>query len=214
MEENNITKISLSTFFLIIAIITICVMGYFIYISNSKIKDMKLNEKDLNNKISELEDKSEQNNVNSSTNEEKTFNQSPNVSNNENNITYSNFKGKYIANLKNSQETTQDVETKVILYLYENGNYNYNNIPGTDAGHVGYYTISGNNLILHEILACANDIGRKITSDTITLKINNDNTITDNTLNVTLKKASIIDENDYDLITTELKNALNNNSLS
>ena len=55
MEEKGTIKISLSTFFLIIAIIAICVMGFFIY----KLNDDKIASTDqlseLKNKISQLE---------------------------------------------------------------------------------------------------------------------------------------------------------------
>ena len=51
MEEKKVTKISLSTFFLIIAIIAIGVMGYFLYASNAKTNDMISNEKELNAKF-------------------------------------------------------------------------------------------------------------------------------------------------------------------
>ena len=47
MEEKKVTKISLSTFFLILAIIAICVMGFFIY----KLNDDKTKESE---KVSEL----------------------------------------------------------------------------------------------------------------------------------------------------------------
>lgn len=212
MEEKKVTKISLSTFFLILAIIAICVMGYFLYVSNSKTADMISNEKELNAKIAKLENeitskqdqtKTEQNNVNSSNSN----------SNEVSNITFSSLSGIYIGDAKVESGTTPNGETEVRLYLYENGSFEYNDSPGLGSGKVGYYTFSDNNIILHEVLLCANDIGRTITSDTMTLKINSDNSITDNKINAVLKKSSQKIENKNDVISTELKNALNNNSL-
>lgn len=212
MEEKKVTKISLSTFFLILAIIAICVMGYFLYVSNSKTADMISNEKELNAKIAKLENeitskqdqtKTEQNNVNSSNSN----------SNEVSNITFSSLSGIYIGDAKVESRTTPNGETEVRLYLYENGSFEYNDSPGLGSGKVGYYTFSDNNIILHEVLLCANDIGRTITSDTMTLKINSDNSITDNKINAVLKKSSQKIENKNDVISTELKNALNNNSL-
>ena len=62
MEEKNATKISLSTFFLILAVITIIVMGIFIYklnndktIESSKVSELSsriANLEELNNNIS------------------------------------------------------------------------------------------------------------------------------------------------------------------
>ena len=57
MEEKKVKKISLSTFFLILAIITICIMCFFLYNSTLKTNDMISNEKELNAKIAELENK-------------------------------------------------------------------------------------------------------------------------------------------------------------
>lgn len=60
MEEKKTTKISLSTFFLILAIIAICVMGYFIYkLNDDKVKATE-QVSQLNNKVTLLEnDKTE-----------------------------------------------------------------------------------------------------------------------------------------------------------
>ena len=99
------------------------------------------------------------------------------------------------------------------MYLYENGSFNYKNNPGLDSGSIGYYTFNDNELVLHEVVECGNDIGRRITSNTIKIQMNKDNSITDSKLNATLKKSTQKIENKTDLISTELKNALNNKSL-
>lgn len=204
MEEKKVIKISLSTFFLILAIIAICVMGYFLYVSNSKTADMISNEKELNAKIAKLENeitskqeqiKAEQNSVNSSS------------------VTFSSLSGIYAGDVKIEPGMSQDEETEVTLYLYENGSFKYDDHPGLASCKIGYYTFDENNIILHEVLLGANDIGRTITSDTITLKINSDKSITDSKLNVVLKKTSQKIENTTDIISSELKSALNNNSL-
>lgn len=220
MEEKKVIKVSLSMFFLIITIIVICVMGYFLYVSNSKTADMISNEKELNAKISKLENEitikqNQQNNANTS-NLNETDNANNTASNSsfiESNITFSSLNGIYIGDIKAGPGTTTNGETEVKLYLYENGSFEYKDSPGLESGKIGYYTFSDNNIILHTLLLCGNDIGRTITSDTITLKINTDNSITDTKLNSVLKKSSQVIENKTDVISTELKNALNNNSL-
>lgn len=225
MEEKKVTKISLSTFFLILAIIAICVMVYFLYVSNTKANDMISKEKELNAKIVKLEDdiaikqtqiNATNNNVNSdSTNSNEVSNSNiiSNSSTVENRLTFSSLSGVYVGDAKVEPGTTPDGETEVRLYLYENGSFSYKDNPGLDSGSIGYYTFNDNDLILHEVVACGNDIGRTITSNTMTLQINSDNSITDSKLNATLKKLSQKMENKTDIISSELKNALNNNSL-
>lgn len=212
MEEKKTTKIKVLTFFLIFAIIAIGVMGYFLYDSNSKTTDMIAKEKELNSKIAELENKitNKQEPIKA---EQKNVNSSNLNSNEESNITVSSLSGIYVGDAKAESGTTLDGETEVRLYLYENGSFEYKDSPGLNSGKVGYYTFSDNNIILHEVLLCANDIGRTITSDTMILKINSDYSITDSKLDAVLKKSSQKIENKTDVISTELKNALNNNSL-
>ena len=55
MEEKKSTKISLSTFFLIIAIIAICVMGFFIYKLNDDKTKATEKVSELNNQVAKLE---------------------------------------------------------------------------------------------------------------------------------------------------------------
>ena len=199
VEEKKVTKISIATFFLIFAIVVIGIMGYFLYTSNIKTADMMANERELNTKIAKLEDEilSKQNQIQ----DEK---------NNNNKTSWS---GIYVGDAEIEPGTTPDGETKVRLYLYENGSFKYEDSPGLSSGHVGYYTINENDLVLHEIVECANDIGRTITNNTISLKINKDNTITDSKLKAVLKRTSDQMEEKSNVISTELKNALNNNSL-
>lgn len=56
MEEKKTIKISLSTFFLIIAIIAICIMGFFIYKLNTEKTTAIEQVKSLNNKVYNLEE--------------------------------------------------------------------------------------------------------------------------------------------------------------
>ena len=55
MEEKKTTKISLSTFFLILAIIAICVMGFFIYKLNDDKTKATEKVSELNNQVAKLE---------------------------------------------------------------------------------------------------------------------------------------------------------------
>lgn len=54
MEEKNVIKISLSTFFIIIAMITICVMGFFIYKLNNEKTTATEQISSLNNQINNM----------------------------------------------------------------------------------------------------------------------------------------------------------------
>lgn len=140
-------------------------------------------------------------------------NTSSNNSTGEKNITFSSLSGIYIGDSKVDSGTTPSNESKVYLYLYEDGEFCYDNSPGLASGYIGYYTFDDNNLILHAVVKCANDIGRTITSDVIKLKINSDNSITDSNLNAVLKKDSQKIENKTGIISAELKSALNNKVL-
>ena len=57
MEEKKVTKISLSTFFLILAIIAICVMGYFIYKLNDDKTKATEKVSELNNQVAKFQKK-------------------------------------------------------------------------------------------------------------------------------------------------------------
>lgn len=84
MEEKNVTKISLSTFFLILAIIAIIVMGIFIYkINNDKTAEiqksieLQAQENSLNGTVSDLQEKNNNTiNDNSSTSNSETISSS------------------------------------------------------------------------------------------------------------------------------------------
>ena len=189
-------------------------MGYFLYNANSKKVDILSYEKELNAQIAKLEDeiknkneeietKPTQNTVN--TNIQET---TDNTSSTTNNITYSYLKGTYKGTVSNERE-----QGEVYLILCENGIYFYQDILGTAAGSEGYYIFDGNDLTLHQILRCANDPGRTIASDTITLKINDDNSISDSKLNTVLKKSSNTVQTEYD-ICNELKTSLDSNLLN
>ena len=222
MEEKKCTKVSVSTFLLIITIIALGVMGFFLYKINDEKTKATEQVSELNNQVKTLENSvnSLQKTIEETSNTNKTATISTNVTETKKedvqyktNTSFSSLSGIYVGDAKVEPGTTPDGETEVKLYLYENGSFVYNDSPGLGSGHVGYYTFNDNNLILHEVLACGNDIGRTITSDTITLKINSDNSITDSKLNATLTKSSQKIDNKTDIISTELKNALNNKSL-
>ena len=164
-------------------------MGYFLYVSNIKKNDMTLKEKELNEKISKLQNDITANSQSQNNNNTKNNNEKENTDSNQvtNNITTSSLSGLYVGNAKVEPGITPDGDTEVYLYLYEDGGFIYNNMPGLASGVSGYYTYNGNDLILHEIIDMANDIGRTIINDTMTLKINEDSSITDSKLSVVLK---------------------------
>lgn len=62
-------------------------------------------------------------------------------------------------------------------------------------------------------LLCGNDIGRTIINETMTLKINEDGSITDNKLSAVLKKSSQKITDEKGIISLQLKSALKDNAL-
>ena len=132
---------------------------------------------------------------------------------NENNLTFSSLSGLYVGDAAVEPGTTPGGETKVRLYMYEDGSFHYFNEPGLGSGVMGYYTFNDNEIILHGIVGCANDIGRTIISDSITIKINSDKSLTDSKLSAILKKSSDGFENETNIISRQLKSALEMNVL-
>lgn len=114
MEEKNVTKISLSTFFLILAIIAIIVMGIFIYKLNNdksveiqKSTELQSQVNSLNGTINDLQGKittiSETINKNSSN--EKIIDKDTNITSNtstQNKQNVNNEKQQYVGTYKNS----------------------------------------------------------------------------------------------------------------
>ncbi|MBQ2937757.1 MAG: hypothetical protein IJE05_02605 [Clostridia bacterium] len=90
MEEKKVIKISLSTVFLVIAIILIFIMAYYIYVekanANKEIASLEANAINMQNTINDLQGKIDNisNTINSSTNKESNNSQSNNTSSNEN----------------------------------------------------------------------------------------------------------------------------------
>ena len=191
MEQENNTKINVSNIFLIFAIIIIFIMGYLLYSSKTKINEI-INENSILS------------NSNYTT---------PSYSSPEKNISFDSLKGIYIGNIQVEPGTTLDNETEVSLYLYEDGSFRYYDRPGLGSGIVGYYTFNNTEIILHEILICANDVGRTITNNILTFKLDNNNSILDSNLNTVLTKSSQKIENKNNIISEDLKTAINNNAL-
>ncbi|MCR5146323.1 MAG: hypothetical protein K6B70_03120 [Clostridia bacterium] len=128
-------------------------------------------------------------------------------------ITFSSLTGLYVGDAKVEPGTTPNGETKVRLYLYEDGCFEYYNQPGIGAHIIGYYTFKDNELVLHEVVGCANDPGRSIIDGTKTMKINDDKSFADSKLNATLTKSSDKFENQTSIMSKELKTALDNKFL-
>lgn len=131
----------------------------------------------------------------------------------ENDVSFSSLTGLYVGDAKVESGTTPNGETTVRLYLYEDGSFQYDNHPGLASGIIGYYTFNDNEIVLHGIIGCANDIGRTIISESMTMKINEDKSFTDSKLNATLKKSSDKFENQTNIISRVLKAALEMNVL-
>ena len=162
MEEKKTTKISLSTFFLILAIIAICVMGYFIYKLNDDKTKATEQVSDLNNRVTLLESSNNDTQetiiekTNTNTEIEKNNSESV-VDNTTSAYSYENISGYFTFNEKipvNYGTYTSDTEAHKYLYLYENGMYFYDSGLGTaNSVEYGNYVIKDNNIILHQWFA-------------------------------------------------------------
>lgn len=179
MEEKKVIKISLSTFFLILAIIVI-IMGVFIYklyneksIDTKKTTELQAKVDNLNGTLSELQEKN----------------------NNISNTIYSNntsIENITTSNITSDNKTTKDT-SKIVLegnYIFENSDVGYEfnkngnvSILGNVSETKGTYTTTGENEItitLKEESVTDIDTG-KTTSTTInrteTIKVVDENTL-------------------------------------
>lgn len=193
MEEKKTIKISLSTFFLILTIIAIGAMGFFIYkLNDDKTKEIE-QANELRKKISVLESENNTLKQKESTYTQNATNQVANKNNveektiettNVNNC--SSVKGIYKAEATDPRGDKGEVQ----LTLNEDGTFAYYYVPNFETHYEGYYTIDGNNIILHAILGCGNDIGAGMIDETIKIEYNKDNVVDNDKLNITLKKSS------------------------
>lgn len=145
MEEKKVTKISLSTFFLILAIIVILFMVYYIYTekkdSDKEISTLKENTEEMKNTINSLQEKSNStsNTINSNINNENNdYQQNTTTSNIENKgVTFSNNEIK--TTLQNYLDLIGAKEGSPINMLVKLGlcNYgDYNNVTPTDDNYI------------------------------------------------------------------------------
>ena len=208
MEEKKVIKISLSTFFLILAIVAICFMGYFIYKLNSERMSTSKQVSELNRKITLLESNQSEPKeevVETST----TIDETP-KNNAENAISYNDISGIY----EGSKKMTDGSTVSYYLYLFENGTYKYT--YGTDIllGTVGNYIIVDNTIKLNKFFDTASSAGMVATLGKFEITINDDTSLTDASkvteedglpYNITLKKSS-----NKDLITDYNNTNINN----
>lgn len=185
MEEKNVTKINLSNFFLILALITIIVMGIFIYkLNNDKIAEIQKSAElqsqvnNLNGSMNDIQGKinniSEtiinQDNKNETTNNEmKVQENDSKVSNNEG-INNKRISGRFAQNLPEDEGG----------YWFDAGEYWFKN-NGTvekvsSATTSGVYTINGNIINIHWTETDVDDVDVSEMQDTEIL-IKDDNTL-------------------------------------
>ena len=181
MEEKNVTKISLSTFFLILAIIAIIVMGIFIYKLNNdktaeiqKSTELQSQVNSLNSTVNDLQGKI--NNISETINSTNTVNNSvtSNTSQtNVNNITSLKL-GKYtVDQVKLDEGGVSNEECGV--KLQENNQFEI--YMGYGSQHSGKYEIKDNNLICKSNLLTSESGGyfENKTDVVFTFKIINNN---------------------------------------
>lgn len=124
MEEKKAIKISFSTFFLIITIIAIGIMGFFIYKLNYDKTKATAQVNELSNRVSLLESTKKEPTIieKTNTNAEITKNNSDSVvDNTKSAYSYDNIKGLYKYNKKLNADSTAQYE----LCLLDNGTFSY-----------------------------------------------------------------------------------------
>lgn len=177
MDKKGPTKISLSTFFLLLALIVIIIMSFVIYNLYNKNLTNTNQKLSLSNSRSETvtsdytieENTSSANNTlntNSSTNEKKSY-------------SYNTVKGLYKGIATDNLEE-ENSNRNYELYLYEDGTFSFANYTSSSSGKIGNYTIVDNSINLNYLFSTGNDASLTATSGKKTLKINNDGSITDN----------------------------------
>ena len=159
MEEKKTIKISMSTFFLIIAIIAICVMGFFIYKLNDEKNTATEQLTTLNSKSANTENKKSitEDNTNKTSNTQNSI-EAANIKETTENkdietYTYENISGYFTFNEKIPVDYgtyTSDTEAHNFLYLYENGTFFYEHgFVNARATGCGNYIIKDNKIILN-----------------------------------------------------------------
>ena len=196
MEEKKAIKISFSTFFLIITIIAIGIMGFFIYKLNYDKTKATAQVNELSNRVSLLESTKKEPTIieKTNTNAEITKNNSDSVvDNNKSAYSYDNIKGLYKYNKKLNADSTAQYE----LCLLDNGTFSYNYMTEFDHALWGNYIIVNDEIILNQLFTTESDVGiHAIEEGKIKLKINSDGTITDTNelLNVEAKYKKLFKE--------------------
>lgn len=188
MEEKNVTKISLSTFLLIIAIIAIIIMGVFIYnLNNEKTAEIQ--------KISELQ--SQVNSLNGTINnlQEELSTISENINSNNSNENTSSDASETINNNSSNENTSSTKEYQISGIYYQKDalgdepNYTFSSNNEVSYGSLwmcsGTYTIS-NNIIKINFTSAVDPDGNKANvtdfgvEESAELTIIDNNTLKDN----------------------------------
>ncbi len=196
MEEKKAIKISFSTFFLIITIIAIGIMGFFIYKLNYDKTKVTAQVNELSNRVSLLESTKKEPTIieKTNTNAEITKNNSDSVvDNTKSAYSYDNIKGLYKYNKKLNADSTAQYE----LCLLDNGTFSYHYMTEFDHALWGNYIIVNDEIILNQLFTTESDVGiHAIEEGKIKLKINSDGTITDTNelLNVEAKYKKLFKE--------------------
>ena len=188
MEEKNVTKISLSTFLLIIAIIAIIIMGVFIYnLNNEKTAEIQ--------KISELQ--SQVNSLNGTINnlQEELSTISENINSNNSNENTSSDASETINSNSSNENTSSTKEYQISGIYYQKDalgdepNYTFSSNNEVSYGSLwmcsGTYTIS-NNIIKINFTSAVDPDGNKANvtdfgvEESAELTIIDNNTLKDN----------------------------------
>lgn len=161
MDKKEPIKVSLATFFLIISIIVIIIMGYFMYKLNNRVVLLESYKNEFNEKT----------NTSTETVKDSTERFDSNI---KKNYLYSEIKGKY-----ECSKSYSDGSSFYELTLYENGTFKYLILFEGSTTLIGNYIIVDDEVRLNEMFIMGGGVGLNATSETLTLKINSDGTIGD-----------------------------------
>ncbi len=119
--------------------------------------------------------------------------------------TYSGIKGLYTYTSETIKDEYGEYAAFYYLYLYENGTFTYRMGTGAPFGHMGNYIIKDNTIVLNYLFSTNSGAGIDVTTGSKTITIASKDTLVDanpsvtvaNMTNVTLKKASSAQANEF-----------------
>lgn len=170
MEDKKSIKLSLSTCFLIVAIIIICIMGLVIYRQTNKNLNTEINTK--NTTSSDLSETQSNDTISNITTNNTLIENSTTTSNV---YSYNDIKGIYTY----SQKLNDEENAFYNLCLFENGTFYYSFGISNEKGFIGNYIIVDDEVVMNKMFSTGSDASLTAIEGSLKLKINSDNSLND-----------------------------------